>query len=204
MDADNWRVQEGLDLFFQQHPQQGGGVFMFLHGTRRIDLSALLAAQGIGDGSELTLVFVSISDQQREAVIDKMYYRGQPINGDDEVDALDSIVDLSLDGDFDRTLEVLPAGLQTLTFGYSFNQSLDKTALPACLQTLTFGLQFNQSLDKTALPAGLQTLTLGLCFNQSLDKTALPAGLQTLTFGYNFKRSLDIGTASSRCKILRY
>ena len=169
-------------MFFQQHPQQGGGVCMFLHGTRRIDMSALLAAQGIGDGSELTLVFVSISDQQREAVIDKMYYRGQPINGDDEVDALDSIVDLSLNGNFDRTLEVLPAGLQTLTFGYSFNQSL----------------------DKTALPAGLQTLTFGYCFNQSLDKTALPAGLQTLAFCSNFKRSLDIGTAPSRCKILRY
>ena len=147
-------------MFFQQHPQQGGGVFMFLHGTRRIDMSALLAAQGIGDGSELTLVFVSISDQQREAVIDKMYYRGQPINGDDEVDALDSIVDLSLDDDFDRTLEVLPAGLQTLTFGDHFNQSL--------------------------------------------DKTALPAGLHLLIVCSNFKRSLDIGTAPSRCKIIRY
>ena len=160
MDADNWRVQEGLDLFFQQHPQQGGGVFMFLHGTRRIDMSALLAAQGIGDGSELTLVFVSISDQQREAVIDKMYYRGQPINGDDEVDALDSIVDLSLKGNFDRTLEVLPAGLQTLALGPSFNQSL--------------------------------------------DKTALPAGLLGLAVCSNLKRGLDIGTAPSRCKIIRY
>ena len=145
-------------------------------------MCALLAAQGIGDGSELTRVFVSISDEQREAVIDKMYYRGQPINGDDEVDALNSIVDLSLDGGFfDRTLEVLPAGLRTLTFGELFNQSLDKTALPACLQTLTFGY----------------------CFNQSLDKTALPAGLQTLTFGGQFNQSLDIATAPSRCKILR-
>ena len=128
-------------MFFQQHPQQGGGVFMFLHGTRRIDMSALLAAQGIGDGSELTRVFVSISNEQRQAVIDKMYYRGQPIDGDDEVDALNSIVDLSLDGVFDRTLEVLPAGLQTLTFGELFNQSLDKTDLPAGLQTLKFADQ---------------------------------------------------------------
>ena len=166
-------------------------------------MSALLAAQGIGDGSELTRVFVSISDEQREAVIDKMYYRGQPINGDDEVDALNSIVDLSLDGGFfDRTLEVLPAGLQTLTFGYRFNQSLDKTVLPGSLQTLKFGWVFNQSLDKTALPACLQTLTFGYHFNQSLDKTALPACLQTLTFGGQFNQSLDIATAPSRCKIL--
>ena len=66
---------------------------------------------------------------------------------------------------------VLPSGMQSLTFGSDFDQSLDKTALPSGLQGLTFGHYFNRSLDNTALPSGLQSLTLGDGFDQSLDKT---------------------------------
>ena len=41
-----------------------------------------------------------------------------------------------------------PAGLQSLTFGQSFNQSLDNVTWPAGLQSLTFGHGFNQSLGQ--------------------------------------------------------
>jgi hypothetical protein len=51
---------------------------------------------------------------------------------------------------------------------------------------MTFGWNFNQSLDKGTLPSGLQTLTFGSAFNQSPDKVTVPSGLQTLTFGWNF------------------
>ena len=49
----------------------------------------------------------------------------------------------------------LPAGLQSLTFGDHFDQSMENVALPAGLQSLTFDGKFNQSMDKVALPSGL-------------------------------------------------
>ena len=86
---------------------------------------------------------------------------------------------LTLSWDIDQRLVgwrvFVPAGLQTLTIGNSFNQSLDGVSLPAGLQTLTFGNPFNQSLDGVSLPAGLQTLTFGKRLNQSLDGVSLPA-----------------------------
>ncbi|CAE7567303.1 unnamed protein product [Symbiodinium natans] len=93
-------------------------------------------------------------------------------------------VDVHLDVD-------LPSGLQTLTFGEMFNQSLDQVQLPSSLQTLTFGEDFNQSLENVQLPIGLQTLTFGKMFNQSLDQVQLPSSLQTLAFGEEFNKSLE-------------
>ena len=84
-----------------------------------------------------------------------------------------------------------PAGLQRLTFGLEFNQSLDTVTWPAGLQILTFGGMFNQSLDKVTWPAGLQSLKFGMNFDQSLDNVRWPAGLQSLKFGVNFDQSLD-------------
>ena len=75
-----------------------------------------------------------------------------------------------------------PAGLQSLSFGYRFNQSLDRVAWPAGLQRLTFGYEFNQSLDNVTWPASLQILTLGHCFEQSLDNVVWPEDLLSLSF----------------------
>jgi hypothetical protein len=60
---------------------------------------------------------------------------------------------------------------------------MEKVALPSGLQSLTFGWKFNQSTEKVALLSGLQGLTFGDYFNQSMAKVALPSGLQSLTFG---------------------
>lgn len=40
------------------------------------------------------------------------------------------------------------SGLQHMTFGVSFNLSLEKVALPDALETLTFGKCFNQPMEK--------------------------------------------------------
>ena len=94
---------------------------------------------------------------------------------------------------FNQSLETvtLPGGLQTITFGYRFNQSLEKVALPGGLQAITFGYHFNQSLEKVALPSGLQAITFGDDFNQSLENVVLPRGLHTITFGRGFNQRLD-------------
>ena len=91
----------------------------------------------------------------------------------------------------------LPEGLQNLTFGDNFDQSLDNVRWPAGLQSLNFGQRFNQSLDYVTWPPGLQTLTFcdrsNDCgeFNQSLDNVKWPESLQTLTFKTYFNQSLD-------------
>lgn len=53
------------------------------------------------------------------------------------------------------SLRSLPESLKSLTFGCTFNQSLDGVTLPSNLQSLTFGRDFNQSLDRVTLPSGL-------------------------------------------------
>ena len=74
----------------------------------------------------------------------------------------------------------MPAGLKSLAVG---NASLDGVTLPAGLQTLIFGYHFSQSLKGINLPAGLQTLTFGSLFNKVFDGFDMPAGLQDLTLG---------------------
>ena len=41
----------------------------------------------------------------------------------------------------------LPAGLQSLTFSDTFNQSMEKVSLPAGLQSLTFGKDFYENME---------------------------------------------------------
>ena len=66
-----------------------------------------------------------------------------------------------------------PAGLQRLSFGASFNQSLDNVTWPADLQKMSFGYFFNQSLKNVTWPGGLQSLTLKNVPNfQDLDVLA--------------------------------
>jgi hypothetical protein len=46
-----------------------------------------------------------------------------------------------------------------LTFGFEFNQSLEKVTMPSSLQTLTFGFEFNQSLEGVSLPSSLESFS---------------------------------------------
>ena len=77
----------------------------------------------------------------------------------------------------------LPESLMSLTFGFYFDQSLERVTLPNSLQNLTFGYYFNQSLERVTLPNSLQNLTFGSNFNQSLEGVTLPNSLHNLTFG---------------------
>ena len=94
-------------------------------------------------------------------------------------------------------------GLQSLTLGREFNQSLD-VKLPDSLQSLTFGDSFNQRLDQVALPKNLQSLTFGACFSQSLDQITLPCSLESCTFGKRLEESLHQVTLPSTLKSLTF
>ena len=83
------------------------------------------------------------------------------------------------------TLSPWPAGLQNLTFGALFNQSLDKVTWPEGLQSLTFGVFFDQSLDNVTWPGGLQSLSCVSRKGRSLAESGvvLPMALRTLVTG---------------------
>ena len=100
---------------------------------------------------------------------------------------------LTLGSDFNQSLEgvTLPSGLQSLTFGEWFDQSLERVTLPSRLQSLTFGCRFNQCLEHVTLPSGLQSLTFGDVFNQSLVRLKLPRDLLSLNFGLEFNQNLE-------------
>ena len=62
---------------------------------------------------------------------------------------------------------------------------MDNVALPDGLQSLTFGDGFDQSVGNGAVPSCLQSLAFGGCFDQSMDNVSLPTALRNVTFGNN-------------------
>ena len=63
----------------------------------------------------------------------------------------------------------MPTGLQSIQFGYHFNQLIEKNVLPAGLQSIQFGSSFTQPIEKNVLPDGLQSIHFGRYFNQPID-----------------------------------
>eukprot|EP00435_Cladocopium_sp_Y103_P053131 s1573_g16.t4 len=126
--------------------------------------------------------------------------------GLDEMHMTIGLQTLTFGNRFNQSLKrvMLPLSLQTLTFGSDFNQSLERVTLPSSLQTLTFGDNFNHSLERVTLPSSLQTLTFGENFNHSLERVTLPSGLQTLAFGYQFNQSLKRLTLPPSLEMLTF
>ena len=172
---------ELLRLIMQPRAPRGFGTARLLHKDHAVRMHTSLVAQGITDGSQLTLVLLHVTDRQQNDLVYRMHM-GEVFDNEDDIAIFNTI--LSLDWHkHDLANLTLPNGLESLTFGLRFNQSLPNTTLPSSLQSLTFGDTFNQSLDNTTLPSGLQDLDFGTCFNQRLDRTTLPSGRQSLTVG---------------------
>lgn len=79
--------------------------------------------------------------------------------------------------------QVTLPNLQSLNFGWDFNQSLEGTELSCHLESLIFGHDFQQTLDKVNLPSGLQVLSFE--GNHPLQKLDLP-NLQHLVCSGSF------------------
>ena len=79
----------------------------------------------------------------------------------------------------------LPKNVNCLTFGYSFNQTVDN--LPRMITHLNFGWNFNQTVDN--LPHIITHLKFGENFNQTVDN--LPHMITHLIFGGYFNQSVD-------------
>lgn len=102
--------------------------------------------------------------------------------------------------DFSLKLQAEPGhdgsanGLQSVTVGFKFNQSLHNVALPSALQT-RLGQAFDQSLGKVALPIGLQN---DLCLHVQSDTRQGSSAKRhvELGFGDAFPADLEIGASS--------
>ena len=203
----NGLLGQGLvDLVMKHHRKNRSGVYKLQHRCKPIERHTSIGVQGIVDGSEITCVWIPISDEQQHSIVAKMSDwtgGGNVVFSGEEMDILDSLVHLHWPK---QTLDnlTIPSGLQSLTFGDKFNQSMDNTTLPSGLQSLTFGWDFNQSMDNMTLPSGLQSLTFGVGFNQSMDNTTLPSGLQSLTFGVRFNQNMNSTTLPSGLQSLTF
>ena len=80
----------------------------------------------------------------------------------------------------------LPCGLQSLTCGFYFNRSLVSVVLSNVLQSsLTFGRSFNQSLDNATSPGSLRSLANVAYKSRQCDAAKRPA----VTFCSTFNQS---------------
>lgn len=88
-----------------------------------------------------------------------------------------------------------PHGLKCLHFGARWNRRLRGAAesWPALLEELHFGTGFDKPLsgNGAGLPPGLQVLSLGSSFDQPLAGVEWPRGLQKLVLSDHFNQSLD-------------
>lgn len=86
---------------------------------------------------------------------------------------------------FNKPINLLPANLTHLKFGYSFNQPVEN--LPFELLWLEFGYCFNQPVN--ILPNNINYLVFGCLFNQPVND--LPTSLEYVSFGKKFNQSID-------------
>lgn len=89
------------------------------------------------------------------------------------------------DGFNQKIIHYLPLNVRHITFGYSFNKSID--FLPKKLISLKLGYSFNKPIDH--LPPNLLYLKLGQSFNQPIVN--LPSRLKYLDLNSRFNHSID-------------
>ena len=113
------------------------------------------------------------------------------------------LASLTFGRSFNQSLQGLPVGLESLTLGRKF-MSFKQLALPSGLRNLTLG-SF-QSLEDLNLPSlrSLRSLVLGNAFNENLGQHALPPNLESLTFGYQFNQSLKQVSLPTTLKSLTF
>lgn len=93
-----------------------------------------------------------------------------------------------------------PDGLKKVAFGASFNKPIedDSVRFPPHLEELEFGFRFNQQIAHVAWPASLQYLTFRDHFNQPVAAVCWPEGLKELRFGRMFDRPFSSGGEAVR------
>ena len=173
-----------LQLVLQKYTAFGSASLPVLSiGQRLVISDAKLEDQGIGNGAVVSFAIREINEADQRKVECKVWQRSEHLDFQDvhiwlSIRALQNVTTCR-----NALLHLVgwPVGLQNLTFGVHFNESMDNVKLPESLQSLTFGNFFRQSMDNVKLPERLQSLKFGFSFNHSMDNVKFPGGLQSLS-----------------------
>ena len=106
----------------------------------------------------------------------------------------DSVKYITFGDSFNQSLDInaFPKNVVTLDFGYSFNQEIKKYVLPLKLEELYFDAKFNQKFKSGILPQSLKILKFGCHYNQPLEKNSLPNNLRNLFLGCQFNKLISV------------
>ncbi|KAM9977753.1 hypothetical protein ACTFIR_011625 [Dictyostelium discoideum] len=105
-----------------------------------------------------------------------------------------SITHLVLSSSFDQHLPagVLPQSLKRLEFGRDFNKPINVGVLPdKQLESIIFGFSFNQQIKTQVLPNTLKEIKFGFSFNQIILENSFPQQLLSLEFGGSFSKPIN-------------
>ena len=124
-------------LVSEKLPCKPGAKLAMHHVNTKLTLNQTLAEQGIvGKSAMLSCTYIPTNVHTAWCFV-----CGLPIS-EREV-ALEGVTQLeaATGGEY---LHYLPRSLQSLSFGETFNQSLERVTLPSSLQSLSFGCKFDQ------------------------------------------------------------
>ena len=105
-----------------------------------------------------------------------------------------------------------PNSLQSLSFGYDFNQALEGVVWPSSLQSLSFDTCFSQSLEGVEWPSNLQSLSfkgnsshgtrgrVTMCRRLDEMGEVLPRGLRSLDFWESVEELISISSEPFEAK----
>ena len=146
--------REVRQMVAEKLPSKPGATFLLYHGVSKLKLDKTLAEQGIVDEETLTHTFCPT-----DLCAAWSFIQGEDRDGGEEDSfALEGVTSIK-NATTRKYLYHLPSSLQSLTFGYTFNHSLEGVTFPSGLQSLMFGHDLNQNLEGVTFPSGLQSLT---------------------------------------------
>ncbi|EGC33860.1 hypothetical protein DICPUDRAFT_80380 [Dictyostelium purpureum] len=90
----------------------------------------------------------------------------------------------------DSCIKISSSSVETLIFGFKFNQPLSAGVIPPSVETLIFGEDFNQPLSAGVIPSSVKKIIFGEYFNQIITKDVLPCSIKYLVFGNKFKKEV--------------
>ncbi len=82
----------------------------------------------------------------------------------------------------ENVVSILPSNLKTLVLGNSFTQLIGKEAFSNCrvLESISFGFHYNQTFYQNTFPDSLKTLELGFLYKRPFEKNVFPISLNEL------------------------
>lgn len=103
----------------------------------------------------------------------------------------DSIIDLTICGNYPLQIGSIPKHVQKLNFDFDFNKKIFPGMIPDSVTDLDFGYEFNQPILHNCIPPNVVKLRLSMMFKEQILPGVLPKSIKKLDCGYSFKKILS-------------